>query len=69
MAALARGLSGKVLMGNFYADVMRATFLVLLPLCLVTAGMLVLGGVIMTFDGSVVARALRGPSRLLPVAR
>ena len=31
LAALARGLSGKVLMGNFYADVMRATFLVLLP--------------------------------------
>ena len=71
LAALARGLSGKVLMGNFYADVMRATFLVLLPLCLVTAGMLVLGGVIMTFDGSVVAQTLEGAKQIIargPVA-
>lgn len=71
LAALARGLSGKVLMGNFYADVMRATFLVLLPLCLVTAGMLVLGGVIMTFDGSVVAQTLEGTKQIIargPVA-
>ena len=65
LAALARGLSGKVLMGNFYADVMRATFLVLLPLCLVTAGMLVLGGVIMTFDGSVVAQTLEGAKQII----
>lgn len=71
LAALARGLSGKVLMGNFYADMMRATFLVLLPLCLVTAGMLVLGGVIMTFDGSVVAQTLEGAKQIIargPVA-
>ena len=71
LAALARGLSGKVLMGNFYADVMRATFLVLLPLCLVTAGMLVLGGVIMTFDGSVVAQTREGAKQIIargPVA-
>ena len=71
LAALARGLSGKVLMGNFYADVMRATFLVLLPLCLVTAGMLVLGGVIMTFAGSVVAQTLEGAKQIIargPVA-
>ena len=71
LAALARGLSGKVLMGNFYADVMRATFLGLLPLCLVTAGMLVLGGVIMTFDGSVVAQTLEGAKQIIargPVA-
>lgn len=71
LAALARGLFGKVLMGNFYADVMRATFLVLLPLCLVTAGMLVLGGVIMTFDGSVVAQTLEGAKQIIargPVA-
>ncbi|EGW52468.1 K+-transporting ATPase, A subunit [Desulfovibrio sp. 6_1_46AFAA] len=71
LAALARGLSGKVLMGNFYADVMRATFLVLLPLCLVTASMLVLGGVIMTFDGSVVAQTLEGAKQIIargPVA-
>ena len=65
LAALARGLSGKVLMGNFYADVMRATFLVLLPLCLVTAGMLVLGGVIMTFDGSVVAQTLEEAKQII----
>ena len=71
LAALARGLSGRVLMGNFYADVMRATFLVLLPLCLVTASMLVLGGVIMTFDGSVVAQTLEGAKQIIargPVA-
>lgn len=71
LAALARGLSGRVLMGNFYADVMRATFLVLLPLCLVTASMLVLDGVIMTFDGSVVAQTLEGAKQIIargPVA-
>ena len=71
LAALARGLSGKVLMGNFYADVMRATFLVLLPVCVVTASMLVLGGVIMTFDGSVVAHTLEGAKQIIargPVA-
>ena len=31
LTALARGLAGKTLLGNFYRDLMRATFLVLLP--------------------------------------
>lgn len=60
LAALARGLSGKTVFGNFYNDLMRATFLVLLPVCLVVATLLVLGGVVMTFEGSAVATTLEG---------
>lgn len=71
LTALARGLSGSKTIGNFYRDLMRATFLVLLPLALAGAAMLVMGGLVMTFDGSVVARTLEGSTQVLargPVA-
>jgi K+-transporting ATPase ATPase A chain len=60
LTALARGLSGKPLLGNFYRDLMRATFLVLLPLALVVAVLLLFGGVPMTLQGSVTAKTLEG---------
>lgn len=70
LAALARGLAGRKL-GNFFVDVQRATFLVLLPVAFVTAILLVLAGVPMTFNGSVVATTLEGVQQTIargPVA-
>jgi potassium-transporting ATPase potassium-binding subunit len=58
LTALARGLSGNPLMGNFYRDLMAATFLVLLPLALLVAVLLVLGGVPMTLQGAATAKTL-----------
>ncbi len=60
LAALARGLAGRTEVGNFYRDLMRATFLVLLPLAVVLAVLLVLGGVPMTLDGAATAKTLEG---------
>ena len=60
LTALARGLAGKTRIGNFYRDLMRATFLVLLPLAVVVAVLLVLCGVPMTLEGSVTVKTLEG---------
>ncbi|KGF69597.1 potassium ABC transporter ATPase [Hoeflea sp. BAL378] len=70
LAALARGLAGRPL-GNFFIDVQRACFLVLLPLAFALAILLVLGGVPMTFDGSAIATTLEGVQQTIargPVA-
>ena len=70
LAALARGLAGRAL-GNFFVDVQRASFLVLLPMAFVVACLLVVGGVPMTWDGSVVATTLEGVQQTIargPVA-
>ncbi|SMH32453.1 potassium-transporting ATPase subunit KdpA [Mesorhizobium australicum] len=70
LAALARGLAGRKL-GNFFVDVQRATFLVLLPVAFVVALLLVATGVPMTFNGSVVATTLEGVQQTIargPVA-
>jgi len=71
LAALSRGLSGRVQLGNFYRDLLRATFLLLLPLAVGAAVILVLGGVPMTLDGSVLVRTLEGGAQTIargPVA-
>jgi K+-transporting ATPase ATPase A chain len=47
-------------MGNFFVDVQRAAFLVLLPLALIIGMLMVLGGMPMTLEGSVVATTLEG---------
>jgi K+-transporting ATPase ATPase A chain len=60
LAAMARGLAGHKLMGNFYVDVQRASFLVLLPVALVVATLMVLGGMPMTLEGAVKATTLEG---------
>jgi K+-transporting ATPase ATPase A chain len=60
LAAMARGLAGRLDFGHFLLDVQRATFLVLLPLAAVLAGAYVLGGMPMTFEGAAVATTLEG---------
>ena len=70
LAALARGLAGRKL-GNFFVDVQRATFLILLPAAFIVAVLLLLTGVPMTFGGSVVATTLEGVQQTIargPVA-
>lgn len=59
LAALSRGLAGRAL-GNFFVDVQRATFLVLLPAAFIVAVLLLLTGLPMTFHGSVIATTLEG---------
>lgn len=59
LAALARGLAGRE-MGNFFVDMQRASFLVLLPLAFAVACLLVVGGLPMTFDGAAVTTTLEG---------
>lgn len=71
LAAMARGLAGRQDMGNFFVDIQRAAFLVLLPLALVVATAMVLLGMPMTFDGSAVATTLEGAEQIIargPVA-
>ncbi len=65
LAALARGLAGKRKLGNFYRDLLRATFLVLLPLAVSLAVMLVLAGVPMTFRGAVAVKTLEGAFQII----
>ncbi len=60
LAALARGLAGNTKLGNFYRDLLAATILILLPLAVVVALLLVLGGLPMTLDGSAIAKTLEG---------
>jgi len=71
LAAMARGLAGRAKLGNFFIDVQRATFLVLLPLALVVATLMVLGGMPMTLQGAAKAMTLEGAEQVIargPVA-
>jgi K+-transporting ATPase ATPase A chain len=71
LAALARGLAGRKQMGNFFIDVQRASFLVLLPVAAIVATLMVLGGMPMTFLGSAHATTLEGAEQIIargPVA-
>jgi potassium-transporting ATPase potassium-binding subunit len=58
--ALARGLAGRTHMGNFFQDVYRITFYLLLPLAAAVAILLILCGMPMTFKGAAVAQTLEG---------
>jgi K+-transporting ATPase ATPase A chain len=60
LTALARGLAGRKKMGNFFLDLQRATFLVLLPLALIVATLMVVGGVPMTLAGAAKVTTLEG---------
>lgn len=60
LTALARALAGNTNLGNFYSDLMRATFLILLPAATIVALILVFGGLVMTLQGSAVAKTLEG---------
>jgi len=71
LTAMARGLAGRPTLGNFYVDLQRATFLVLLPMAVVVAVLNVLGGMPMTLAGAVKALTLEGPEQVIargPVA-
>lgn len=71
LAAMARGLAGRQQMGNFFIDVQRATFLVLVPLALIMATLMVQGGMPMTLSGAVHATTLEGAEQVIargPVA-
>jgi K+-transporting ATPase ATPase A chain len=71
LAALARGLAGRKDLGNFFVDLQRASFLVLLPAALVVATLMVIGGMPMTFQGAAHAMTLEGAEQILargPVA-
>jgi K+-transporting ATPase ATPase A chain len=71
LAALARGLAGRETMGNFFVDLQRATFLVLLPIALIVAPLMVIGGVPMTLQGAAHATTLEGAEQIIargPVA-
>ncbi|MFN8111241.1 MAG: potassium-transporting ATPase subunit KdpA [Thermoleophilia bacterium] len=65
--ALVRGFarSGTGTIGNFWADLVRGLYYLLLPLALALAVVLVSRGVVMTFDGSVTAHTLEGATQTI----
>ena len=69
MAALARGLSRKSAagLGNFWADLVRATLYVLLPLSFVLAVALLSQGVVQSFAPYVTATTLAGQEQVIPL--
>jgi potassium-transporting ATPase potassium-binding subunit len=71
LTAMARALAGREAMGNFFVDLQRATFLVLLPIAFVVAVLFLIGGMPMTFDGTAAATTLEGVEQAIargPVA-
>jgi K+-transporting ATPase ATPase A chain len=71
LAAMARGLAGRKSMGNFFLDLQRATFLVLLPIAIIVATLMVIGGMPMTLLGGAKATTLEGIEQVIargPVA-
>ena len=66
--ALTRGLARKSAstLGNFWADLVRATLYVLLPLALLFAIILVSQGVVQNFGANVTATTLTGETQILP---
>jgi K+-transporting ATPase ATPase A chain len=71
LAAMARGLAGRKDMGNFFLDLQRATFLVLLPIAIIVAVLMVVGSMPMTLLGAAKATTLEGAEQAIargPVA-
>ncbi len=66
--ALTRGLARRSAstLGNFWADLVRGTLYVLLPLSLIFAIVLVSQGVVQNFDANVTATTLTGETQILP---
>jgi K+-transporting ATPase ATPase A chain len=66
--ALTRGLARRTgqTIGNFWADLVRCTLYVFLPLCVVLALVLVSQGVVQNFNEYTQATTLNGESQLLP---
>jgi K+-transporting ATPase ATPase A chain len=68
MVALIRGLSraGRRTIGNFWVDLVRTTFRILLPLAFVFAIMLLAGGVIQNTHGFTEVRTVAGATQQIP---
>ncbi len=69
VVALVRGLARRSAgtIGNFWADLVRATLYVLLPLSLVFAVVLVGQGVVQTFAPNATATTLEGAEQIIPL--
>jgi potassium-transporting ATPase potassium-binding subunit len=69
VAALIRGIVNRTSksLGNFWQDVTRTLFYILLPLSIVVAVLLVAGGVLQTVGHSVTAKTVEGADQLLAV--
>ncbi len=65
LVALARGIAGRQDMGNFFVDLQRAAFCVLLPLAIVLAAVLALSGIPMTFEGAAHLTTLEGAAQTI----
>ncbi|GGC14661.1 potassium-transporting ATPase potassium-binding subunit [Novosphingobium endophyticum] len=65
LAALARGIGGQASMGNFFLDLQRAAFCVLLPLAMIVACFIALRGVPMTFEGAAAVTTLEGVTQTI----
>jgi potassium-transporting ATPase potassium-binding subunit len=65
LAALARGIGRQGDMGNFFIDLQRAAFGVLLPLAIVVAAILALAGVPMTLQGAAQITTLEGAAHTI----
>jgi K+-transporting ATPase ATPase A chain len=65
--AIIRGLAGSRLtqLGNFYVDLTRATFRILLPLSLLVGAFLISQGTPMTFEGAARATTLEGGEQMI----
>jgi K+-transporting ATPase ATPase A chain len=68
MAALIRGLArtGRNTVGNFWADLVRITFRVLLPVSLLFALILVIGGVVQNTKGFEPVQTVTGTEQVIP---
>lgn len=69
MVAMARGLARKSghTLGNFWADLVRSTLYILLPLSVILAVVLVAQGVVQTFSPYVNATTLQGQTTQIPL--
>jgi K+-transporting ATPase ATPase A chain len=69
MAALARGIAGRRAggLGNFWADLVRSTLYILLPVSIIVALILVSQGVVQNFSPYVDAKTIDGTSQVLPM--
>jgi K+-transporting ATPase ATPase A chain len=65
LVALARGIAGQPTMGNFFLDLQRAAFGVLLPLAILVACIIALRGVPMTFEGAASVTTLEGVTQTI----
>lgn len=71
LVAIARAITGRHWVGNFYDDTFRATVFVLLPLAAVLAVFMAVSGVPMTFAGAAQSTTLEGAEQTIargPVA-